>query len=154
MTKANSAIIPSFDNMLIRILVFLFLIILLSGCDKDYESELIIVNKTENHITIRYQIDYNPSYNPDSVYREIIYPYSEKIIFNDLNSRGMKCEEVRSTQEKIYFLNILSITNSNNDSCSKAFNACSEWVFSTKKREEKNDLITYHFVLSENDFKH
>lgn len=138
--------------MTTRFLSFLFLIILLASCDKYYEGELVIENNTSESITVRYQIDFSPNYNRDSIYQTKIDAYNKKSIYNDPSSHGMKCEEVRSNQKKIYFLNILSITNSSNDSCSKAYNDCSEWKFETKKRENEFDLITYSFILDEDDF--
>ena len=138
--------------MTIRFLSFFFLLIVLASCDKYYEGVLVIENSTSKSITVRYQIDFNPNYNHDSIYQATIDPYSKKSIYNDPSSLGMKCEEVRSTQEKIYFLNILSVTNSANNNCSKAYNDCSEWKFETKIREDEFDLITYRLVLDEDDF--
>ncbi|MBN2777518.1 MAG: hypothetical protein JXR36_07740 [Bacteroidales bacterium] len=129
-----------------------FLIVVLASCDKYYESELVIENNTSKSITVRYQIDFSPNYNRDSIYHTIIEPYNIKSIYNDPSSHGMKCNEVNSTQEKIYFLNIISITNSSNESCLKEYNDCSTWKFVTKKRDDEFDLITYSLVLNEDDF--
>ncbi|MPM08898.1 hypothetical protein SDC9_55214 [bioreactor metagenome] len=138
--------------MTTRLLSFFFLLFFLASCDKYYEGELIIENNTSQSITVRYQIDFNPDYNRDSIYQAVIDPYNKKSIYNDPSSLGMKCEEVNSTQEKIYFLNILSITNSSNESCLKAYNDCSVWKFETKIRKDEFDLITYSLVLNEDDF--
>ncbi len=140
--------------MTIKFSIFFFLLVVLSSCDKFYEGQLVIENSTSKSISIRYQIDFDSNYYQDSIYQATIDPYGKKNIYNNPSSLGMKCEEVKSTQEKIYFLNILSITNSSNDSCSKAYNDCSEWKFETKIREDELDLITYRFVLDEDDFKH
>jgi|GEM_PF-2634525 len=137
-----------------RFLFFLFLILIISSCDKYYEAKCIIENKTNKHITINYQIDFNTNYDPDSVYQIIIAPQAKREIYNDPNSHGMKCEDIRSNQERIYFLNILGVIDSDNDSCHKAYNDCSEWNYYTKERELKLDLITYKLVLYEDDFKH
>jgi hypothetical protein len=138
--------------MTTRFLIFFFLLISLASCDKYYESELVIENNTSKSITVKYQIDFSTDYNRDSVYQMTIEPYNVKSIYNDPSSHGMKCNEVNSTQEKIYFLNILSITNSSNESCLKAYNDCSTWKFVTQKRDAELDLQLYSLVLNEDDF--
>ncbi len=138
--------------MTTRILSFFLLIFLFAGCDKYYEAESIIENNTSKSITVRYQIDYYTIYYSDSIYETTIGPYNKKSIFHDPSSHGMKCEDVRSNQEKIYFLNIHSITNSSNDTCLKAYNDCSEWKYESEKREDEFDLITYSLILDEDDF--
>lgn len=138
--------------MTIKFSFFIFLLVALCSCDKFYEAELVIENSTGKSITARYQIDFDSNYNKDSIFQITIEPYAKKSIYNNPSSLGMKCEDIKSTKEKIYFLNILSITNSANDSCSKAYNDCSEWKYETKIREDKFDLITYRFILDEDDF--